>query len=97
METVICKNCNAQGLRMEKGFLVCEYCGSRFLPSKEEQSLYSKGSSFSLGGSETSPFSLTGDVERLLEKCKSDPRNARKYANLILDIDPDNEAALKYL
>ena len=26
-----------------------------------------------------------------------DPARARKYANLILDIDPDNPEALKYL
>lgn len=45
----------------------------------------------------SSQISLDDDVRRLLEKCRQDPAKAYKYANLILDIDPDNEEALKYL
>ena len=30
-------------------------------------------------------------------KCKEDPVNAKKYANLVLDIDPHNVEALKYV
>ena len=37
------------------------------------------------------------DVAELLRKCRENPARARKYANLILDIDPDNPEALKYL
>lgn len=44
-----------------------------------------------------SEIALSDDVARLLQKCKTDPKNARKYANLILDIDPDNAHALLYL
>ena len=40
---------------------------------------------------------MDDDVERLLQKCRTDRRNARKYANLVLDIDPTNQEALKYL
>ena len=31
------------------------------------------------------------------DECRENPARARKYANLILDIDPDNPEALKYL
>lgn len=44
-----------------------------------------------------SQISINSDVENLLQKCRIDRKNARKYANLILDIDPDNEEARKYL
>ncbi len=37
------------------------------------------------------------DVARLLAKCEAEPARARKYANLVLDIDPDNAQALRYL
>ena len=40
---------------------------------------------------------LDDDVAKLLRKCRENPARARKYANLILDIDPDNPEALKYL
>ena len=40
---------------------------------------------------------LDDDVAELLRKCRENPARARKYANLILDIDPDNPEALKYL
>ena len=46
---------------------------------------------------EESMIGLTSDIQNLLEKCRQDPKNARKYANLILDIDPDNQEALEYL
>jgi len=41
--------------------------------------------------------SLEDDVQQLLQKCKMNPANARRYANLILEIDPNNEEALRYL
>ena len=41
--------------------------------------------------------SISEDIKRLLAKCRTDRKNARKYANLILDIDPNNKDALQYL
>ena len=41
--------------------------------------------------------SLEDDVQQLLQKCKMNPANARRYANLILEIDPNNKEAMKYL
>ena len=65
--------------------MTCEYCGTQFLASEI------------LGTGTSSSIDLGDDVQQLLEKCRKNPANARKYANLILDIDPDNAEALKYL
>ena len=95
-----CKNCGASGLKLVKGYWCCDFCDSKFPATKDEQSIYSKqGTNYTLGkhGAVSSQIGVSDDVERLLEKCRTDRKNARKYANLILDIDPDNEEALKYL
>jgi hypothetical protein len=56
---------------------------------------------YSLGIEDSLPkistFSLTDDIKMLLQKCRDDPANARRYASLVLDIDPSNEEALHYL
>lgn len=100
MEALICKNCGANALTRKNDYMVCPYCDSRFAITKEERSNGLFGSShhaiLSHSGVNSS-IALDDDIARLLNKCKTDPRNARKYANLILDIDPDNEEALKYL
>ena len=96
-----CKNCTAVGLKLKGSFLVCEYCGSKFLLTADDfASQRSKAMPTAKAGishSFSSEISLGGDIELLLQKCRLDPRNARKYANLILDIDPTNKEAYKYL
>ncbi|MBP3329586.1 MAG: TFIIB-type zinc finger domain-containing protein [Clostridia bacterium] len=82
---MFCPNCGASDFNKNNGILICKYCGSSFQLTKEDISL------------KTSDISLGSDVDNLLQKCRTDPRNARKYANLILDIDPYNKEALKYL
>ena len=92
MKSMNCKACGAAGLKVQGGWLVCEYCDSKFMLSSEDFDFYGgKGPNTGTG------ISLGGDIERLLQKCRTDPRNARKYANLVLDMDPDNEEARKYL
>ena len=44
-----------------------------------------------------SQLCMYADIQALLEKCKSDPNNRRRYASLILDIDPTNQQANQYL
>lgn len=70
--------------------LLCLYCGAKFAaePTKSE---------FVKPTAVQSNIDLSDDVERLLQKCRTDRKNARKYANLVLDIDPDNTEALSYL
>lgn len=100
MEALICKNCGAFALVRKNDYMVCPYCESRFAVTKEELRGGFFGSSHhvTLSHSGTnSSIALDDDVARLLEKCRSDPRNARKYANLILDIDPDNEDAIMFI
>ena len=95
-----CKNCGASGIKLVKGYWCCEYCDSKFIATREEAKTYGMtGTKSVLGkhGGVTSGIGLSDDVQRLLEKCRTDRKNARKYANLILDIDPDNEEVLKYL
>jgi DNA-directed RNA polymerase subunit RPC12/RpoP len=85
LHAVVCEKCGANDLYEENGYRICRYCRSKFLLTSND---------FSIKGSN---ITLTDDVIMLLQKCKADPRNARKYANLVLDIDPDNAEALKYL
>lgn len=85
MKQITCKNCGASGLTEKNGFFVCDFCLSRFAIESNDMPQQTMG------------MSLNSDIDKLLQKCKKDPRNARKYANLILDIDPTNQEALKYL
>lgn len=88
MKALTCKCCGATGVVIRNGFAICEYCDARYLITAEDY------------GFEDAPnngISLESDIERLLMKCRTDPRNACKYANLILDIDPCNCEAYKYL
>lgn len=84
MRLMQCKQCGGE-LYRDDAFMVCKFCGARYAIEKEDL------------GIKESNISVKSDVKDLLEKCKKDPKNARKYANLVLDIDPDNEEALKYL
>ena len=85
MKLMRCTQCGSNELVRDRGFMVCKYCNSRYAIEKDDIGI--KESSIELGS----------DIEALLKKCRTDPRNARRYANLILDIDPDNDEALKYL
>ena len=77
--------------------IVCEACGANEW-SEEGSYRVCKfcGSKYQIlrGNSE---IALGDDVQRLLQKCRTDPARARKYANLVLDIDPTNQEARKYL
>ena len=88
MKSLNCKCCGATGVAEKNGFVICEYCDAKYILTAEDYSFLDAPSS---------GISLESDIERLLTKCKADPRNARRYANLILDIDPDNQDALMYL
>ena len=74
----------------------CECCGATEFAEKEGYRicLFCE-SKFRIESK--SNISLNDDIQRLLQKCKDEPRNAYRYANLILDLDPTNEEAMKYL
>lgn len=88
LKAMECKNCGAGDLVLRGGYMVCRYCDSRFLITEED---------FSSTPSADNGISLNSDIQRLLQKCRREPKNARKYANLILDIDPTNKEAKKFL
>ncbi|WP_225048572.1 TFIIB-type zinc finger domain-containing protein [Lacticaseibacillus kribbianus] len=85
MEKYSCKNCGANDFERIDGQLVCKYCDTVYIPDVAQSK--PKESTISLGS----------DVQVLFEKIKRDPNNAAMYANLILDIDPNNMLALSYL
>lgn len=101
MKPLTCKCCGATGLKVKNGYFLCEYCDNKFLITGEDFSIQNNNGNVvaqpSLKMPRGSSISLGNDVEMLLHKCRTDRRNARKYANLILDIDPTNKEALKYL
>ena len=73
----------------------CENCGACSFIYKDGYKICEFcGSKFKI---KSSSISIESDTLELLKKCELDPRNARRYANLILDIDPMNVEALKYL
>ncbi len=80
-----CPNCGLNDFIFKEGFAICQYCNSKFVLEKDDLPI--KGSN----------ISLQYDISILLQKCKNDPKNAKKYAGLILDIDPTNTEAKKYL
>ena len=85
MKPIICVNCSANAWEYKNGLRICKYCGTSYTIGADERPM------------KKSEITLDNDVARLLEKCKADPANAKKYANLILDIDPTNKEAKKYL
>ena len=85
MKTFSCTNCGASDFWGQNGCKICSYCHSKFTMQIDD----------SLPTNST--IALDDDVRSLLKKCRSDPKNAYRYANLILDIDPNNSEALTYL
>ena len=82
MKALICEHCGGDEFIEKDGYRICRYCKSKFVPSKEEKA------------KKAATISLNDDVERLLNKCKTDPARAKKYARLILEMDPNNIEAM---
>ena len=85
MKAVECKQCSSKELIEGNGYLVCVYCQSRFTVKIDEHPR--KGV----------VIDVRSDIETLLKKCIEEPANRRRYASLVLDIDPTNTDAIKYL
>lgn len=85
MQKLVCTNCGGNDFYELDGMFVCKFCHTRYY--REQPKIRATNSD----------ICLKDDVQRLFQKCNEDPKNARKYANLILDIDPTNKEALKYL
>lgn len=80
-----CTKCGASDYFERKGSRICSYCRSKFTIQTDDLVPVN------------STIALEDDVLVLLQKCKEDPENTRRYASLALDIDPNNVEALKLL
>jgi len=85
MKSLDCSHCGSKELVERGGFLTCIYCQSRFVLEAAETPLKS------------TEIAISADIKALLRKCQDDPKNRSRYANLILDIDPSNDEARRYL
>ena len=84
-----CSSCGSLELSEHDTYVICNFCRSRFELSVEK-TLKKQSVKNSLVG-------VASDIDDLLNKCKADPTRAKMYANLILDLDPTNDQAQKYL
>ena len=85
MKLLTCMNCGASEFYEQDGYSVCCYCRSKHIAQPDDKPPME------------STIALNDDVSRLLKKCQDEPANARRYASLILDIDPGNAEARRYL
>lgn len=85
MKLINCARCGSNDLAADSGYVVCGFCRSRWALQAEE-----------LPRVET-VIDMNSDIQALLHKCVMDPSNRRRYAGLILDIDPTNQQAHQYL
>lgn len=85
MKILDCKQCGSKELTESGGYFVCAYCRSKYLAQVGE-----------LLPPDT-VIGLANDIEVLLQKCRDDPSRSRRLASLVLDIDPTNVEAMKYL
>jgi hypothetical protein len=85
MRIIECTKCGSSELAQNEGFVQCVYCQSRFVLEAAELL------------SPSSTIGVVSDIERLLERCRTDPANRRRYASLVLDIDPTNAEAIQFL
>ena len=85
MKLIKCETCGSSDFVTKGNSRICRFCGAEYQLFKED-----------VGVKDTS-IDLNDDILRLLQKAKDEPEKAKKYANLILDIDPTNKEALKLL
>lgn len=85
MKALSCQNCGSTDLYDEKGYRICRYCGTKHVIAKGDQP------------AKYSTIELNKDVKMLLEKCQTDPERTVKYAERILEIDPNNEEAKRII
>lgn len=85
MKEVVCQSCGSNDLYEENGYRICRYCGTKFLITADEKP------------QKESNIALNEDVANLLNKIKQNPDRAKKYAERILEMDPNNAEAKKIL
>lgn len=95
MKAITCTQCGSNELFDDGAYVVCAYCRSRFARPAGERPAGERPAGEATA--RNTVVSLQADVQALLQKCRDDPANRRRYANLVLDIDPTNPEAAAYL
>ena len=73
------------------GAMKCVYCRTTYVAdANAEKNVFNKPVTSSV-------IEIDEDILLLLDKIKAEPWNKTRYANMILDIDPSNEEALRLL
>ena len=85
MKQIICSGCGSNEFQEKLGHSVCIYCQTKYVAAVQ------------IGDANETVIAIHSDIAILLDKCRRDPVNARRYANLILDLDPSNAEARNYL
>jgi len=85
MKVEKCEKCGGGEFIDCDGYRICQYCNTRYLITPEDTTR------------KESNITLDDDIKMLLQKCRDDPENAPRYASLVLDIDPGNAEAIKFL
>lgn len=85
MKIETCERCGGGDFVDRDGYRICQFCNTKYLITSEDVK------------QKESNISLDKDIMMLLQKCRDDPANARRYASLVLDMDPSNVEAAQYL
>lgn len=85
MRQLQCPQCGSRDLVDAGNYTECLYCRTSFIPAAGDRPPPS------------SSIALDADIAALLQKCIDDPANRRRYASLILDLDPTNQQVRHYL
>ena len=85
MKAFQCQGCGSTEFYDLDGYRVCEHCGRKHVITREDQRILQ------------STIDLNEDVANLLEKCKTEPERAKKFAQRVLEIDPNNAEAKRIL
>ncbi|WP_180326572.1 hypothetical protein [Raoultibacter phocaeensis] len=85
MKMLVCEKCGSTEIIEVNGYRMCCYCRTRYAIQQSD------------APPRTSHIALHDDIARLLQKCRENPAQASRYANLVLDIDPSNAEARWYL
>lgn len=76
---------------------ICTACGANELVREKGSFKCAYCGTVHVSEGNRSSIALNDDIEALLQKCRENPSRASRYANLVLDIDPDNVEALRYV
>lgn len=85
MKLFVCENCGSNDFHEDDGYRVCNHCGTKYIITAEDRRIMQ------------SNIELQNDINRLLEKCRLEPARAKKYAQMILEMDPTNSEAIQIL